>query len=514
MSSKEQTLSNDKGSAKPRYKPLVEDLDIVTQQLHPATIIQRAKFAPRSLTPHDVRQLQRTIGNRAVIQLLTQTAKYQPVQKAKNRTGLPDNLKSGIENLSGYVMDDVKVHYNSDKPAQLQAHAYAQGTDIHLGPGQGKYLSHEAWHVAQQKQGRVKPTIQVKGEVNVNDDDHLEQEADVMAAKALQATPTTTGNSLKTVSLTSNTSQQVAQRVVKLHGRYVVPDQHDAFITSVRDFIISHRLNWSPSHAALLTFWLQDRDHTITANTMEALIYNLYYHGDDEATWQNMQRSPITAKDLASGKKRRKRQRMGEILVPSKVQTAKTASGLDRLKDEQLLRLTQRSDEEQEFWKRDESGQLRVLKRRKLTLEDEVRIVAAGDVDDPSYVVWKGGRQLGHRYKGSKSGKNHSKDRTYGSKKLREGYEYKGSGLVDGHSIQAQDDQLILGPMQSEAMHWSTTVKTKSGAVGPTYPDYPYLPTSSSDKRYIEKMPYNFYWENQEQGKHFRQKGIEAPALT
>ena len=44
-------------------------------------------------------------------------------------------------------MDDVNVHYNSNKPAQLQAHAYAQGTDIHLGPGQEKHLPHEAWHV-------------------------------------------------------------------------------------------------------------------------------------------------------------------------------------------------------------------------------------------------------------------------------------------------------------------------------------------------------------------------------
>ena len=30
-----------------------------------------------------------------------------------NRTGLPDNLKNGIENLSGMSMDHVKVHYNS-----------------------------------------------------------------------------------------------------------------------------------------------------------------------------------------------------------------------------------------------------------------------------------------------------------------------------------------------------------------------------------------------------------------
>ncbi|MEM7041076.1 MAG: DUF4157 domain-containing protein [Bacteroidota bacterium] len=104
----------------------------------------------------------------------------------ENNTGLPDNLKAGIENLSGYSMDDVKVHYNSDKPAQLQAHAYAQGTDIHIGPGQEKHLPHEAWHVVQQKQGRVKPTVQMSGGEAVNDDPELEREADEMGKKADQ----------------------------------------------------------------------------------------------------------------------------------------------------------------------------------------------------------------------------------------------------------------------------------------------------------------------------------------
>lgn len=113
------------------------------------------------------------------------TQQQQPIQKKVNNTGLPDNLKSGIENLSGYAMDDVRVHYNSDKPAQLQAHAYAQGTNIYLASGQEKHLPHEAWHVVQQKQGRVKPTLQLKGGVNVNDDLGLEKEADIMGAKAL-----------------------------------------------------------------------------------------------------------------------------------------------------------------------------------------------------------------------------------------------------------------------------------------------------------------------------------------
>ena len=116
--------------------------------------------------------------------------KFEPAQRAEkpNNTGLPDNLKSGIENLSGMSMDHVKVHYNSDKPAQLQAHAYAHGSEIHLAPGQDQHLPHEAWHLVQQRQGRVKPTMQLAG-VAINDDPSLEKEADAMGARALQRQP-------------------------------------------------------------------------------------------------------------------------------------------------------------------------------------------------------------------------------------------------------------------------------------------------------------------------------------
>ena len=103
-----------------------------------------------------------------------------------NQTGLPDNLKSGIESLSGMSMDSVRVHYNSDKPAQLNALAYAQGSNIHVGPGQEKHVPHEAWHVVQQAQGRVTPTKETSGGTQINDDKSLETEADVMGAKAAQ----------------------------------------------------------------------------------------------------------------------------------------------------------------------------------------------------------------------------------------------------------------------------------------------------------------------------------------
>jgi hypothetical protein len=108
------------------------------------------------------------------------------LKKEPNNHCLPDNLKAGIENLSGYNLSDLSVHYNSPKPAQLHAHAYAQGTDKHIDPGQERHLPHEAWHVVQQKQGRVKPTLQMKSGVAINDNHGLEAEADVMGARALQ----------------------------------------------------------------------------------------------------------------------------------------------------------------------------------------------------------------------------------------------------------------------------------------------------------------------------------------
>ena len=100
-----------------------------------------------------------------------------------NLTGLPDRLKAGVEALTGLAMDDVCVHRNSPEPAKLGALAYAQGSDIHLGPGQERHLPHEAWHVVQQKQGRVGATGTTQTGARLNDDPALEAEADAMASR-------------------------------------------------------------------------------------------------------------------------------------------------------------------------------------------------------------------------------------------------------------------------------------------------------------------------------------------
>lgn len=133
-------------------------------------------------------------------------------ESSSNDTGLPDGLKSGVEQLSGFSMDDVQVNLNSSEPAQLNANAFARGNEIHVGPGQEKHLPEEAWHVAQQKAGKVQANTEVNGHP-VNDQDHLESEAKSMGGKALQmkAAPS---NELQSGSVPT----PVAQRAIEQDG--------------------------------------------------------------------------------------------------------------------------------------------------------------------------------------------------------------------------------------------------------------------------------------------------------
>ena len=145
-------------------------------------------FTAHHLLPmqHPTTDLPKASQSNLVIQAKTTIPDREaitPTEQSPNTTGLPDRLKAGLESLSGYSMDHVKVHYNSTKPAELNALAYTQGQNIHVGQGQEQHLPHEGWHVVQQMQGRVQPTMQARG-MSINDNQGLEHEADVMGARA------------------------------------------------------------------------------------------------------------------------------------------------------------------------------------------------------------------------------------------------------------------------------------------------------------------------------------------
>ena len=174
----------------------------------PQAAYRRAQANPSGLAPADLLVLQRTAGNHQLQRMLARRVDSADVQQQNalaeeshgimvqakptvgapddvyereagrvagqvmtmpdaatqrpNQTGLPDGLKSGIESLSGIAMDNVNVHYNSSKPAQLNALAYAPGSDTARATGQEKHQHQEEWHVEQRATSRVRPPKPVK----------------------------------------------------------------------------------------------------------------------------------------------------------------------------------------------------------------------------------------------------------------------------------------------------------------------------------------------------------------
>jgi hypothetical protein len=109
-----------------------------------------------------------------------------PERKSTGQSApLPRGLRDGLEAMSGRDLSGVTVHYNSDLPHRVGALAYTQGQDVHLARGQEQHLAHEGWHVVQQMDGRVAATTEVNG-APVNDQAHLEREADAKGREAMQ----------------------------------------------------------------------------------------------------------------------------------------------------------------------------------------------------------------------------------------------------------------------------------------------------------------------------------------
>ena len=170
------------------------------------------KESARPFSADHILQMQSTVGNQVVQHMLATQMKSAsaPIQrmgmeeeeelqmKKNDRVAqlkaddnkMPGHVQSKMEKSIGADFSDVNIHVGSEA-SSVGALAYAQGSDIHFAPGQynpesrsgQELLGHELTHVQQQRQGRVKPTMQAKG-IAVNDDTGLEREADIKGAKA------------------------------------------------------------------------------------------------------------------------------------------------------------------------------------------------------------------------------------------------------------------------------------------------------------------------------------------
>jgi len=147
--------------------------------------LSRATQTPRTSeleasVPSAAGQSQEPVQRKVLPNFRPEDISAEPMAAKSSGSNLPNDLQQRLETKSGLALDDVRVHRNSPLPERLGAHAFTKGEDIHLGPGQEKHLSHEAWHTVQQKQGRVKANDALFG-IPVNDQSGLEREADAVA---------------------------------------------------------------------------------------------------------------------------------------------------------------------------------------------------------------------------------------------------------------------------------------------------------------------------------------------
>jgi hypothetical protein len=107
---------------------------VVQQKQNIDSIIQMARTSPNLLTPNDILQLQRTIGNKAVGQLLAS----KPLQRAENELGKADEkpilMKEGLYNAGSKPID---VNTNSvvqmaSKYAKLNKMADFSAKHLHV----------------------------------------------------------------------------------------------------------------------------------------------------------------------------------------------------------------------------------------------------------------------------------------------------------------------------------------------------------------------------------------------
>jgi hypothetical protein len=261
----------------------------------PVMALQTAQAAPLhdiSGVPIDVAQRKQAGGDNA------------KAYRAPNRTGLPDRLKAGVEARSGLSLDRVRVHTNSDQPAQLNAHAFTRGTDIHVAPGQERHLPHEAWHVAQQAQGRVRPTISVAGE-SVNDDAALEREADTLGAASAAHGAKVFSDGAPNLPTPGPTAMAGAavQRVIEitdgsLEGKYDKPHAHATteLVKKVDEQIGGElRLGWKGE----VRQWVEDKTNTYSYDTTDSFLEELKETFKKEADTQVRPNFPTSTIDLA-----------------------------------------------------------------------------------------------------------------------------------------------------------------------------------------------------------------------
>ena len=168
---------------------------------HPSVLVARCKA-----TPEAVVELQRSVGNAAVVQLLRDEEASEgssPVLGVIGQGGgqpLDTPVRTGMEQAFRTEFSSVRVHADGAAAASaqaVQAHAYTVGDEIVFGAGQyqpgsapgQRTLAHELTHVLQQRSGPVSGTPTGDGISLSDPSDSFERSAEANADRIMSGAP-------------------------------------------------------------------------------------------------------------------------------------------------------------------------------------------------------------------------------------------------------------------------------------------------------------------------------------
>ncbi len=154
----------------------------------PARPAASPSSAGGSMSAQEIRALQRSAGNAAVVQAVQRSAVHD-VLRGGGRP-LDTGTRTDMEARLGADFSDVRVHDDSAakaSAAEVGARAYTSGSHVVIGEGGADRhtLAHELTHVIQQRQGPVAGTDHGNG-LRVSDpSDRFEREAEANAHRVL-----------------------------------------------------------------------------------------------------------------------------------------------------------------------------------------------------------------------------------------------------------------------------------------------------------------------------------------
>ena len=297
----------------------------------------------------------------------------------------------------------------------------------------------------------------------------------------------------------------VIQRVVRVDSKYLKPERREVgerggpvgkgaydkcmawFETAIK--MIGRESEW-PHLKLKLYYWLNAKQYYFNFTDTYQMLEHLV--SQDESP----NKEKITPENRRRAKGRRNQERFSQLMKPFQVQTPQVVPGMRNIPDKELIRLNHlnneqnlynkydpqtgftpkpsEQNEEKQFWMRDQDDGLFNYKLNNISSEEEMRIMAAGNQNNPTYTVYDPRLQAMHgmRFNPSQdSSEYHNRadesNRTYGHKNKAYGVnsDVKMLGGTDGHGVPAQHSQYILGPYQEDTTHWTSSLTSKKREV-------------------------------------------------